>query len=251
MNNLFNALKLSSSKHRPSLITSLLVVTLLYFYLYFYQDILHIEVKFINIYTLLSMPIIYIVHLLIHYVFLSSDPLLTGNSKQAKFFQEELPSKYLLDRCTVCRKLNVECNKPLLPDQHTYTRIWFDKFFDGSIKKSHPDLIQKTYKKGYICRLVFYLSWIFGVAFTINILTILIYNISICYIEKSIKFIISPYQLLYLFSCLLLFLLLNLLNKVDTNNPTGCWYKWREINKRHISYLKENDQLLRKYICRR
>lgn len=76
-----------------------------YFYIYAYQNILHIEVEFISLQTLIQIPIISIIVIpLIRYLFVKPDPLQRSPSKRRanRFFQNEFPSKYILERCQRC-----------------------------------------------------------------------------------------------------------------------------------------------------
>lgn len=231
----------------------LVVVTCVagYFYLYVYQNMLHIEVELISLKTLLQMPIIALVILpLIHYIIVRADPLQRSPSQREtiKFFQNEFPSKYISARCKRCIEDESSCPNYIRPESYDHVRYWFQNIFHGAIEKEDPGRVKDTFEKGYVCKLVYYLSWIVFILFLLASVTIIFHHLYL-YIAGKFNVELEPLQIIFPIACIGIIILMKMVNKVDDESPSGCWHAWREVNKIHVSWLKSKEDFLVELIC--
>jgi hypothetical protein len=245
---------ISDPKTQIEYLLNISIIVASYFYIYVYQGILmfHFPVKFVDTGTLLQMSIIVVIVIpLVHFMFLSSDPLQRSHSKRKtiRFFQNEFPSNYLIKRCENCIEDANSCTNYLKRESGAYIGYWFRDIFHGYIEKQNPRIINETFSKGYTCKLVYYLSWVIGGLGFLGLLTIVIDWASAAYSDKIYKF--DGWQIAFPVICFLAIGLIASLNKVDDKLPTGCWHAWRQINRQHISWMKDNESELIKVICLR
>ena len=250
----FRKLKDSSikePKRRLEWLSILCAFIIGYFYIYVYQDILHIEVKLVNLETLIQMPIIFIIVLpLIRYLLVKPDPLQRSPSKRRaiRFFQNEFPSKYILERCQRCVEDDQSCPNYIKEASRAHVRYWFYDILHGVIEAKDPSRVRDTFEKGYTCKLLYSLTWILGVAFAVAIMTIL-YHLVWLFIKEGWTVNITSLQIIFPIVCVLVIALINIMNSSNENTPSGCWHAWREINRMHISWLRSHDDLLVDIIC--
>lgn len=222
-----------------------------YLYIYVYQNMLHIEVELINFQTLVQMPLVAAVVLpLIHYLIIKPDPLQRSPSqrKSIRFFQNEFPSKYILDRCERCVEDRNSCPNYIKPESYTHVRYWFHDIFHGEIENEDPRRVKDTFEKGYTCKLLYYLSWVLGLFFVLGIAVIVLHH-GYLYFSAQFKVELTASQALYPLVCVGIIILIKKLNKPDESAPSGCWQAWREINRIHVSWLKSRENFLVNLIC--
>ncbi|MBC7364523.1 MAG: chromate resistance protein [Candidatus Aminicenantes bacterium] len=222
-----------------------------YFYIYVYQNIIHIEVKLLDFQTLIQMPLIAVVILpLIHYLVVIPDPLQRSPSKRksVRFFQNEFPSKYILERCVRCIEDETSCPNYIKAESYAHIRYWFYDIFHGKIETVDPRRVRDTYEKGYHCKLLYYLSWILGV-FLAFAIAIIVFHYVYQYFYNEYKVDLTSLQIIFPLVCGLIIILIKALNRPDESRPSGCWHAWREINRMHISWLAANKDYLDKLIC--
>lgn len=247
--------KNKSTEEPKKRLESLLVLSAFvvgYFYIYIYQNMLHIEVKLVDLQTLIQMPLIALVIFpLIRYLIIKPDPLQRSPSqrKSIRFFQNEFPSKYLLERCKKCREDENSCRNYIKPESYTHVRYWFHDIFHGEIEKENPQMVKDTFEKGYTCKLVCYLSWILSFFVALAIGTVVFYHV---YLYASGKFTVDLTALQILFPLVSgsIIILIRTLNRADASRPSGCWQAWREVNRMHVSWLISHEDFLVNLICR-
>lgn len=221
-----------------------------YFYIYIYQDMLHISVQLLSLRSLYQMPIVALVIIpLLRHILVKPDPLQRSPSqmKAIRFFQKELPSKYLLERCTRCIETPESCRNYINKDSFDHVRYWFN-IFHGPMEKENSGVEKETYWKGYRCKLLYGLSWILPTFFILALLTILVHHLYLYIIGKS-EFDFQPLYVYYPLICGSIWILIKVSNKVDDNKPSGCWQAWRQINRIHIGWLRSNEDVLVSFIC--
>ena len=238
-------------KTRLELLLILCALIIGYFYIYVYQHILHIEVKLVDLQTLIQIPIISIIVIpLIRYLLVRPDPLQRSPSKRRaiRFFQNEFPSKYILERCRRCVEDDRSCPNYIREASRAHVRYWFYDILHGAIEAEDPRRVRDTFEKGYTCKLLYSLTWILGFASATAIITILYHLVSL-FVKEGWTVSITPLQILFPTVCALLIALITIMNSSNENTPSGCWHAWREINRMHISWLRSHDDLLVNTIC--
>lgn len=221
-----------------------------YFYIYIHQNMLHIEIPLISYQTLITMPIVTLVAALALYLFVKSDPLQRSpsNKKAIRFFQNEFPSKYILQRCDMCIEDESSCKNYIKPESFAHVRYWFKDIFHGIIEQQDPTSVTETFEKGYNCKLVYYLKWVMISLLVLSVLTATIHHIFL-YFEQALEFDFTNWQILFPVICIMIIVLITVLNRVDDVKPSGCWQAWRQINRMHVSWLKSNENILIGLIC--
>lgn len=230
------------------LVLSTLVIA--YFHLYVYQNMYNLEFELIELGILIKMPVMVLVIIpLIHYVVAKPDPLQRSPSqkKAIRFFQNEFPSKYILDRCQRCIEDENSCPNYIKQGSFAHVRYWFNTFH-GPVEQEMPGTVKETYEKGYTCKLVYYLKWILTIFIGLSIGTIILYHVYLLIFDEF-NLQISVLQLLFPIACAGIVILIRVLNKPDEVEPTGCWHAWRQINRIHVSWLRTNEQFLVDTIC--
>lgn len=252
--------KIGPKKYLEWLITSSLFIVS-YFYLYIYQNMLHIKIKFLSIQDIQQPSIITLFILpLILYIIVKSDPLarkpyekipIKYFQKEIKFFQNEFPSKYILARCERCSEDENSCPNYIKKESYGHVKYWFYDIFHGEIEKENPGIIKETFRKGYTCKLIFYLSWTLIILLISAIITIVIYHLYLYYYYHEFKFELSTSQAIFPIVCISLLVLIRLLNNPNNTTPSGCWHAWRQINRIHIFWLKDHEDFLVNLICKK
>jgi hypothetical protein len=95
----------SDPKARLQRLLNISAIIVGYFYVWTFQDFLRIQVAFVDLTTLLRLPIITIIIFpLVKYGYIEQDWLQRGrpNLKSVRFFQLQFPSFYIKERCNRC-----------------------------------------------------------------------------------------------------------------------------------------------------
>ena len=222
-----------------------------YFYIYVYQKMFHINVELFDIRTLIQKPFIALIIIpLIFYIIVKSDPLQRSPSqrKSIRFFQSEFPSKYILKRCERCIEDETSCQNYIKAESYAHVKYWFNNILHGVIEKEDPRIVEDTFKKGYTCKLLYYLLWILGI-FSALAIGIIIFHHVYLYFSGIFKVDLTTYQILFPLICVVVIILIKSLNKPNDKTPSGCWQAWQEINRMHVLWLKNNEDFLVKLIC--
>lgn len=238
-------------KERLELLLILCALAIGYFYIYIYQDILHIEVRLVDLQTLIQVPIISIIVIpLTKYLLVKPDPLQRSPSKRRaiRFFQNEFPSRYILERCQRCIEDEKSCPNYIKEASYAHVRYWFNDILHGAIEKEDPSRVRSTFEKGYTCKLLYYLTRVLRFAFAVAIMTIL-YGLAWLSINEVSALSITSLQIIFPIICVSIIVLINVANSSDEKKPSGCWQAWREINRMHISWLRGHDNSLVDIIC--
>lgn len=243
---------LKEPKKRLERLVVLLALLVAYFYIYVYQNMLHIKVELLDFQNLIQMSLVALVIIpLIHCLIIKPDPLQRSPSqrKAIRFFQNEFPSKYILERCKRCREDENSCPNYIKAESYAHIRYWFHDIFHGEIEKEDPSKIKDTFDKGYTCKLLYYSSWILGVFSVLAIVTIAIHH-AYLYFFKELKFDLTSLQIFFPLVCVSIIILIKKLNKPDESKPSGAWHAWRQVNRIHVSWLKSHEGLLVNLICK-
>jgi hypothetical protein len=221
-----------------------------YFYIFVYQDVLNIKIKLISLEALVEIPIVAVVIIpLIKYIIVKPDALQRSPSKRKsiRFFQKEFPSNYLLNRCARCVETKKTCKNFVTEENFNHIRHWYKIFHEKMKKESHGS-VEDTYWKGYTCKLLYYLQWILLTAFIASLPLAAVH----AYFIVESRFIgeVNTIQFIYPLICGGMWILINILNKPDKNKPSGCWHAWREINRMHVGWLRDNEPVLVDLICK-
>jgi len=177
--------------------------------------------------------IVYAVFYLLKIFLFSSDILYYGDStknKYTKAFQAYWPSKHIAKKFNLSEK-----------DASYY---WFENFFN---KWKDPNNLrncqwERTLKRGYACRLVYYFVRILELLMIISIIFILIETfIPILFKIEVLKFAYSfNWRLSYTILILLLYTITKKNNRISENELTGVWRRYAEINLMHIKWIDDN-----------
>ena len=222
-----------------------------YFFLYVYQTMISIRIEFIDFQTLTSFSIVTAIILpSIHYLIYKADPLQrsTSSRKPIRFFQNEFPSKYLLERCERCVENENSCPNYIDKKSFDHTRYWFNDIFHGTIENENPRNVRDTFERSYTCKFAYYLEWVLWLCLFLVIIVITFHFLH-SYVDDSLTFDLTALQVLFPLACLGIILVLRFLHKPDENAPTGCWQAWREINGMHRSWLRHHEDFLVRLIC--
>ncbi|MEE9442441.1 MAG: hypothetical protein V3V99_07215 [candidate division Zixibacteria bacterium] len=242
---------ITNPKNRLELLLVNSFVLIAYFYLFTFQDILGISVPLVSFATLIAIPSLSLVGIpLIKVIYISPDKLQrgVGKKKAIRFFQNEFPSNYLITRCQICNEDINTCHNFITKESYDHIRIWFNDIFHGAIMENYPKAVHQTYKKGYTCKLLFHLC---GILLFFTVVSVCTYTFYIVTNYHDLEFAVFDYsyQIFYMLSCPSIYGYIKFTNKVNTDNPTGCWHAWREINRIHTSWMKKNDKILNNIIC--
>lgn len=222
-----------------------------YYFFYIYQDIFGLNVPKLNLKSLLAIPLIYILILpLIHYILPDRLQRSSSKNKMVRFFQNEFPSLYLLNRCARCTENKTTCGNYIIRKSNAHVKYWFHDIFHGPIEKKNPDIINETFEKGYTCKLVYYTYWILFAFSLAAFLTMSGYFLIKSIILKKLIFDLIPLQIISPIVGIIILILICFLNKVDSEKPSGCWHAWREINRIHITWLRKHEEFLNNLICK-
>ncbi len=231
-----------------------------YIFMYTYQNMLHIEITPLDLKSYLSMPIVTLVIFpIIFYLYVKNHPLEKSDSENVKnrffrrmieFFQNEFPSKYILERCKRCKENENSCPNYIKEESQEHIKYWFYDIFHGAIEKEDPERVKRTYEKGYICKLYYIFILLLIISLTTSIIVIIFHHVYIL-INGDFRFDISSYQILFPLFAGGIILFLKNINYPYKDKPTGCWHAWREINRIHIFWLKDHEDFLVNLICQK
>ncbi|MGA3178368.1 MAG: hypothetical protein ABSE19_13610 [Candidatus Acidiferrum sp.] len=222
-----------------------------YFYVWVYQDYLGLRVPLVDVSTLLRLPIIAIVVIpLVFYAYVNPDWLQTGRPKlkSVRFFQAQFPSLYVRDRCGRCAETEKTCKNFIGPASADYTSYWLDGIFP-MIKKGNKAQADRTFERGYSCKLIFGLEVVLLFFVVLSLLTIGSKPLVNFVIRRPAPFSLDPKQVIFVVVCLFIPFLMRALNSPDMDSPTGYWHAWREINNAHKLWMKNNEPTLVKVVC--
>lgn len=159
-----------------------------------------------------------------------TDSLVAGKSKESEFFRSLYPSIVIREKYGV--------------DPGSADKLWFDYFNTWSKEGSnHYSHWRTVFERTYMCRLIYYLSKLLMLFIILSIITLIIVFVANHYIKDF--FSITPFSVGYIFVVIFIYLLLKISNKVpakDGDEPTGCWYKYKEISNIERAIL--NDEIL-------
>jgi len=221
-----------------------------YFYIFVYQDILNIKVKLMSLEALVEIPIVAVVIIpLIRYILVKPDSLQRSPSKKKaiRFFQKEFPSNYLLNRCARCIETSETCKNFITEGSCDHVRYWY-KLFHEKIEKESPSSVKETYWKGYTCKLLYHLQWILFATFIASLPLAAVHAYFI--IESRFIGEVNNVQFIFPLICGGMWIFINMLNKPDKKQPSGCWHAWREINRMHVGWMRSNEPVLASLICK-
>lgn len=237
-----------------------LTVVITYIFMYTYQNMIHIEIRPLDFKSYLRMPIFFLVIFpTIFYLYVKNHPLEKMNSENVKircfrrmieFFQNEFPSKYILERCKRCKENESSCPNYIKEESQEHIKYWFHDMFHGAIEKEDPERVKRTFEKGYICKLYYIFILLLIISLIASISVIIFHHVCIL-IYGDFRLDISSYQILFLLFAGGIILFLMNVNYPYKDKPTGCWHAWREINKIHISWLKDHEDFLVNLICQK
>lgn len=175
-------------------------------------------------------PLLLLILYLMKILVFSYDYLLFGDedNRYVRAFQYKLPSKYIAE------------HYGLKKDEATH--LWLN-IFNLWQKKGHNRNIQvnRTFKRGYACRFVFYSIYLSKFYFTLSLGVYIMLNLYSSYISD--KFTLYPggsFMLAYIILIFALKVVLIKLNKTDIENLTGVWKKFEVINDNHIEWIRDN-----------
>lgn len=159
------------------------------------------------------------------YVISAQDRLATGSSRAAKFFEKLYP------RNAIKEKYN--CTE----GQATY--LWFQIFNPWENIGPMKDPYSRTFERSYACRFIFILQWSFFGFFAISSATWIATIICGYWTPLETQATVPTYaRVLVLTLTFAAFLMLFLQNRPADAKPTGCWYRWKEINEIHKTWLQ-------------
>lgn len=146
-----------SPKARLQRLLNVSAIVIGYFYVWTFQEFLRVQVAFIDVSTLLRLPIItLVVFPLVKYAYVKQDWLQRGQPhlKSVLFFQAQFPSLYIRDRCARCVETIQTCRNFIGPQSRDHNSYWLDHIFP-IIKKDQKEQATRTFERGYTCKLVF------------------------------------------------------------------------------------------------
>lgn len=222
-----------------------------YFYIWTFQEFLRIQVAFIDVSTLLRLPIItLVVFPLVKYAYVKQDWLQRGrpNLKSVQLFQAQFPSLYIRERCARCVETPQTCKNFIGPESRDHNSYWLDSIFP-IIKKNQNEQASRTFERGYTCKLVFGLQVILLTFIVIAIATIGWKPCLDLIMRRPAPVLFAPKHIIFILLCILVAGLLRALNSPDINSPTGCWHAWREINDAHKLWMRNNEPTLVNVVC--
>ncbi len=235
----------------------LFILTLIfisYSFLYIYQELLNLEIKYVTFEVLVRIPVITMIIIpCVRLVIVKADPLQRSPSriKAIRFFQKELPSRYLLMRCEKCIENNKTCKNYIIEDSHDHIRYWFYHILHGPIEQEDPQRVKDTFEKGYTCKLISYLIPCLLIFILLSISTLIIHNIyTFSSNPDQFKFQPDFLHIAFPLICLSILVIIWILHNPDDKKPSGCWQAWRQINRIHVGWLREHEDLLKNLICR-
>lgn len=238
-------------KARLERLLNISAIVIGYFYVWTFQEYLRIHVAFIDISTLLRLPIItLVVFPLVKYAYVKQDWLQRGrpNLESVRFFQAQFPSLYIRDRCARCVETPETCTNFIGPQSRDHNSYWLDSIFP-IIKRNQKAQALRTFERGYTCKLVFGLEMVLVAFIVISIATIGWEPFLHLIQRHPIAVRFAPRHVIFILLCILVLGFLRALNSPDMTRPTGCWHAWREINDAHKLWMRNNEPTLVNNIC--
>jgi hypothetical protein len=241
----------TSPKAKLQRLLNISAIVVGYFYVWTFQEFLKIHVAFIDVSSLLRLPIIsLVVFPLVKYGYVKQDWLQRGrpNLRSVRFFQAQFPSLYIKARCARCVETAQTCKNFISPQSRDHNSYWLDSIFPV-IKAKQKEQASRTFERGYICKLVFGLQVVLVTFIVISLLTVASRPVLDLIRRRPVSISVTPSQLIFILLCVLVAGLLRLLNSPNLNSPTGCWHAWREINDAHKLWMRNNEPILVNAIC--
>ena len=250
---IFQSIKKYSEDPKSTLEILLLLssFTIGYFYIYVYQNMLHISVIYTDIKDLMKIGFIdLVIAPLIYFIVIKADPLQRSKSerKAIKFFQNWFPSKYIKDRCGRCAEDEKTCSNHIEAGSGDEISYWFGCIFP-EIEKGSPGIRNQTLRKGYTCKLLYNLIWVIVIFSLLAIVTIVLHHVYL-YLSDKFRIDLVVWQIFFPLILLFAIILIKALNSPNESSPSGCWQAWREINQMHIFWLRHHEDFLVGLICR-
>lgn len=173
-----------------------------------------------------------VLSLLLRKPLFGTDPLASGKSKESEFFRSFYPSILIQEKYGVVKG--------------SADKLWFDYFNTWSKEDSNYYSHWRTvFERTYMCRLIFYLSRLQMIFLILSVSTLIVMLAANYYVKHF--FSITPLSIGYIVVVIFIYLLLKISNKIprkDGDEPTGCWYKYREISNIEKAIL--TDEILNK-----
>jgi len=167
----------------------------------------------------------------------SSDILYYENpekNKYAKAFQLHWPSKYIAQKFGL--------------SQQNASFYWFEKLFNTWKEPNHPRHSQweRTLKRGYACRFVYYCIRFFEILLCISIIATVVQEVA--FKKFQIEFFQSniglKWKISFIILIALLYIFIRVTNRTSPGKLTGVWRRYAEINKMHIQWIEDNIESL-------
>lgn len=161
---------------------------------------------------------------LLRVLIFSSDKLYYGDPSKnvyVRAFQLYWPSRHL------AKKFNLKIEDA--------SRYWLGNVFNKWAAPGHQQhqQWQRTLKRGYSCRLVYYCikfsSFLFWVSLAVIVLEVLITPTNGLAWKIGFMVVLG-----------LVYILLRMRNRTSPDNLTGVWRRFAEINKMHIHWIEQN-----------
>lgn len=177
--------------------------------------------------------VVFVIFFMLQIVLFSRDVLYYGDPRKnryAKAFQMYWPSKYIATKFHLSQK-----------DASFY---WFEKYFNAWRNSKHPRHSQweRTLRRGYSCRFVYYSLKFFEILLAISIGATLIQEI----VSKLFRVPISTtgmrlwWRVIFILFIVLLYAIVRVSNRASPSKLTGVWKRYAEINQMHIKWIDEN-----------
>lgn len=222
-------LSLFSPKNLLKITSSILFCLMGFFLLHWFLipfDLTKLDIHEMN--TLVESHALALLILLIMPLLFAADPLQFADSNKdqdAKFFQEQLPSRYLMQKFSL--------------DKKRAESYWFG-IFNKWADTSHPqhERHERTFEVGFTCRLIYFLKlWLprFGLFAAMALLV----NASIPRLQDNV-----PYEILYIAVIGVTFFWILTTHRPNISNPTGVWNRWEQINYLHKVWIDDNAPTL-------
>lgn len=238
-------------KEKLERLLGILAIVVGYFYVWTFQEFLKIQVAFIDLSSLLRLPIITIVVFpLVKYGYVKQDWLQYGQPKfkSVRFFQLQFPSLYIRERCGRCIETLQTCRNFIKPESTDHTSYWLDYIFP-MVKKDQKEQASRTFERGYTCKLIFGLQVVLLFFVILSVLTLASKPALDLIMRRPVTVSVSPIQVIFILVCLGAAAVLRLLHRPDIASPTGCWHAWREINDAHKLWMRNNEPMLIEAVC--
>lgn len=222
-------LSLFSPKVQIKITSSILFCIMVFFLLHCFLiplDLTKLDLNKMN--TLVDSHALALIILLVMPILFAGDPLQFADQNKvndARFFQEQFPSRYVMNKFSI--------NKA---EAETYWFGIFNKWADTD----HPkhEMHKRTFEVGFTCRLIYFLKLWF-LRFGVFSVIVLLVNV---YLQRLQDYFLC--QSMYIAIVWLAFVWIMTTHKPNTNNPTGVWSRWKQINDMHKVWIDNNASTL-------